>query len=336
MSPGLISYNSSVITDLTDRTQYEGWLLEAVYDIAEQSIAVSLGDELIYPPDGSKPTVHHHLRANSLIIGDWRPKFLEVGAPLVLVTSFKLLDMLIEWVLTQNGVIANHKYYTFAEKIKALKGTVIFPPLIESRPWLRERLVALYEELDPLRGTIIHERHFQSSEGTLQVASSRRGALGPTVTFSAQDLRSLSVLLASIIRYLEGRWTMDAFQEKRIRRTLDEVMHLHHLSSLGQLPPCFLTVRVYRADEDLIEINLDEIRGDIASKYAQQDTLFEIQVIVISKDGQNASAYRIPWEQIQNVEAILQKRKADLVSLSTSVADDIDPIVIARDLGLGM
>jgi hypothetical protein len=129
---------------------------------------------------------------------------------------------------------------------------------------------------------------------------------------------------------------MDVFQEKRIRRTLDELTHLHRLSALGQLPPYFLIVRIYRADEDLIEIDLDEIQDDIASKYVQQDTLFEIRLIVISKDGQNAFAYRIPWEQIQNVGAILQKRKADLVSLSTSVPDGIDPIVIARDLGLGM
>jgi hypothetical protein len=335
MSPGPISYTSSVITDLTDRTEYEVWLLEAIYDIAEHPVAASLGDGLIYPPDGSEPKVHSYATAN-MIIGDWRPKFREVGAPLVLVTSFKLLDMLIEWVLTQNRVLANHKSSSFYWKIEALKGTVIFPPLIESRPWLRERLVALYKELDPLRGTIIHERHFQSSGGTLQVASSRHGTIGPTVTFSAQDLRSLSVLLVSLIRYLEGLWTMDIFQEKRIRRTLDELAHLHRSSSLGQLPPYFLTVRIYRADEDLIEIDLDEIRDDIASKYAQQDTLFEIRLIVISKDGQNAFAYRIPWEQIQNVGAILQKRKADLVSLGTSVPDGIDPIVIARDLGLGM
>lgn len=184
---------------MTFHTQYEGWLLEAVYDVAEQSIAVSLGDELIYPPDGSKPKVHHHLKANNLIIGDWRPKFLEVGAPLVLVTSFKLLDMLIEWVLTQNGTTAT---FRFAQKIAALEGSIVFPSLIESRSWLRERLVALYKELDPLRGTIIHDRHFQSSGGTLQVSSSRRGTIGPTVTFSAKDLRSLSVLLVSLLRYL--------------------------------------------------------------------------------------------------------------------------------------
>lgn len=80
MSPGSVSYTSSVIADLIDRTQYEAWLLEAIYNIAEQLIAASLGDGLIYPPDGSEPKIHGYATAN-IIIGDWRPKFREVGAP---------------------------------------------------------------------------------------------------------------------------------------------------------------------------------------------------------------------------------------------------------------
>jgi hypothetical protein len=125
MSPGPISYTSSVITDLTDRTEYEVWLLEAIYDIAEHPIAASLGDGLIYPPDGSEPKVHSYATAN-MIIGDWRPKFREVGAPLVLVTSFKLLDMLIEWVLTQNRVLANHKRLNLVRKSKLSRALLYF------------------------------------------------------------------------------------------------------------------------------------------------------------------------------------------------------------------
>jgi hypothetical protein len=64
MSPGSVSYTSSVIVDLTDRTQNEVWLLEAIYDIAEQPIAASLGDGLIYPPDGSEPKVHGYATAD--------------------------------------------------------------------------------------------------------------------------------------------------------------------------------------------------------------------------------------------------------------------------------
>lgn len=46
---------------------------------------------------------------------------MEAGAPLVLVTGFKLLDMLLEWMLIENGHTSTHK---FVQKIAALKGSV--------------------------------------------------------------------------------------------------------------------------------------------------------------------------------------------------------------------
>ena len=45
MSSVPISYTSSTLSDLAD-DKYEAWLLEAVYDIANQPLAVSPGDGL--------------------------------------------------------------------------------------------------------------------------------------------------------------------------------------------------------------------------------------------------------------------------------------------------
>ena len=170
------SFGPTELADLGDRTDYEAWLLEAVYEITDQRIAVENVDELIYPPSGQPPTQTIYGVGN-ITIGDWRPGFLEAGAPLVLVTAFKLLDMLLEWVLSANGHRSTHE---FVKKIKLLKGSVQFPPLIGCRPWLRERLIALYEKLVPLRGTIIHERHFKSSGGSLQVSASKGTDTSPT------------------------------------------------------------------------------------------------------------------------------------------------------------
>ncbi|MBF0510479.1 MAG: hypothetical protein HQK57_16350 [Deltaproteobacteria bacterium] len=164
-------YTPSVIAALSERTEYEAWLLEAAYEILNQRLEVEGEDELIYPPNGGPPRQISNICVK-VVNGDWRPGFLKAGAPLVFVTAFKLLDMLIEWVLVQNGNTSTHR---FAEKIKAMKGPVVFPDMIETRPWLRERLIALYEHLEPLRGTIIHAPHFKTAEGTLQVSISKVG-----------------------------------------------------------------------------------------------------------------------------------------------------------------
>jgi hypothetical protein len=161
------TYPAPTIVELQSRTEYEAWLLEAVYAVTNERLVVEGVDHLIYPPNGGPPTYTVYAVGN-VNIGDWRPGFLDAGAPLVFVTAFKILDMLMEWVLVQNGHGATHM---FSQKIAALKGAIVFPDLIERRAWLRERLIALYEKLAPLRGTIIHARDFVSGNGELVVAS---------------------------------------------------------------------------------------------------------------------------------------------------------------------
>jgi hypothetical protein len=163
-------------------------------------IAVENVDELIYPPSGAPPTQTIYV-SGAIVIGDWRPRFLRAAAPLVLVSAFKLLDMLLEWVLVRNG---RARTFRFAQKIAALREVVRFPDLISSRPWLQERLVGLYEQLDPLRGTIIHDRHFKSSDGSLEVSDSRGATPGPVVRISADDLHNLALVVVSVLRYLDG------------------------------------------------------------------------------------------------------------------------------------
>ncbi len=67
------------------------WLLEAVYAIVEQELFPSFPDAVIYPVDSSRPEFIAHARCD-VVIGDWRPGFLNAGAPLVFISTFKLLD----------------------------------------------------------------------------------------------------------------------------------------------------------------------------------------------------------------------------------------------------
>jgi hypothetical protein len=320
----------TALSDLRVRTEYEAWFLEAVYEMVDQRLAVKDMDELIYPPAGGPPTQTMYAVGN-INIGDWRPGFLAAGAPLVFVTAFKLLDMLLEWVLAENRHAST---YRFEQKIAALKGPVRFPPLVETRPWLRGRLVALYDELEPLRGTIIHARHFKMEGGALQVSSSKGGVIGPAVPIAPTDLRNLALVLVSLLRYLEGEWTVDPFGEKRIRRALDELSHLHGLSSLGQLPPGFLIVRVYVRDEDPIQCDMARVRHDVTARRQGQDVVFDLRIIAISRDGACGGAYLVPWDQLQDSGLQLRKMRAELAPYAIAPPADMDSAAIARDMKL--
>ena len=115
-------FDSNSLIKLGKRTEYETWLLEAVYAIVEQELFPSWPDGVIYPVDKSKAQFIVHGRSN-IIIGDWRPGFLNAGAPLVFVSTFKLLDMLIEWILEENQFPST---FRFQQKMQKLRDCSIY------------------------------------------------------------------------------------------------------------------------------------------------------------------------------------------------------------------
>ena len=193
------TFDSTAFLRLAERTEYESWLLEAIYVIVEEELFPSWPDAVVYPIDKSKAQFFAHARGNAFI-GDWRPGFLNAGAPLVFVSTFKLLDMLTEWVLEENGVPPT---FRFQEKLRQLEASPVFPPLIESRSWLKERLVGFYRTLEPFRGTIVHDKHFTAQDGAIRVSSSKSGVVGPVVEISSGHLRALALTIVSVLRYID-------------------------------------------------------------------------------------------------------------------------------------
>jgi hypothetical protein len=112
----VVRFDAAALQDLEERTEYEAWLLEAVYRIADRAIPFGDLDQLVYPPGGGPPAQVIH-GAGGINLRDWRPGFLKAGAPLVLVTDFKLLDMLLEWILVQNGSKGTWVLDEFKEKL---------------------------------------------------------------------------------------------------------------------------------------------------------------------------------------------------------------------------
>ncbi len=284
------TFEVNAIMKLAERTEYETWLLEAVFALVENELFPSWPDGVVYPLDKSEPQFHRYARAN-IIIGDWRVGFLNAGAPLVFISTFKLLDMLIEWMLEENGFSST---FRFQEKLQKLKHSPIFPQVIESRAWLKVRLAGFYSTLEPLRGTIIHNKHFTATDGAIRVASSKKGVVEAPVEISADHLRMLGRTIISVLRFVDGTWHLDEFREKMLRHDLDELAVLHGLPLLGQMPPFHTCVRVFSTDSDLHLINQKAILRDLNMRYVNHDCSFDLRVLMV-RGGEVVDAYFFPW-----------------------------------------
>lgn len=321
------TFDANTFMKLVERTEYETWLLEAVYVLVENELFPAWPDGVVYPIDKSKAQFFAHARAN-IILGDWRPGFLNAGAPLVFVSTFKLLDMLFEWILEENGVPST---FRFQQKLQHLKGSPIFPPSIESRAWLKERLVGLYSTLEPLRGTIIHDKHFTATDGNIRVASSKNGIIGTPVEISATHLRMLARTIVSVLRYVDGTWHLDELREKTLRHDLDELAVLHGLPALGQRPPFHTCVRVYSTDSDPLLVDLIAIRRDLATRYVHQDCSFDLRVLLV-RDSEVIDAYLFPWSVFADPDADgIHSINAD--QYRSAIPDDIESEHLRHNAG---
>jgi hypothetical protein len=261
------------------------------------------------PKNGGKPKIVGTGYA-CILIGDWRRGFREAGAPLIFVTAFKLLDIFIEWVLDKNGKLEK-PYFSFCKKIKAIKEppAFYFPDLIENRSWLRERLIAFYEQFEPLRGTIIHDRHFTSADGILEVSSSKGGVVGAVVKFTELELWNIVHILIPVIRAIESGKSLDAYQEKLLRYQLDTLTQFHNLPALGQLQPTLFKVSFYDSGTEQFEFDISKIEEDIAENCKDRDVVsFDIHIV----DSTGVTTHIIPWDELQTSSPKLNITRAEL------------------------
>lgn len=323
-----VQFDQAFLHKLAELTEYERWFLEAVYDLAGKPLFPTWPDSVVYFPNESKPIITNYMSGN-IILGNWRSGFLAAGSPLVFVTTFKLFDMFIDLVLETNRI---GRTFRFEQKISQLKNGVQFPTFIESHSWLKDRIVGLYETLEPLRGTIIHDKHFSTSDGNLKVASSKRGVVGPEQTIDSNQLRDLTVLIISIIHYEDGSWVIDPYKEKILRRTLDTLHEFHGQPLLDQLHPIFLTVRQYCKHSENIKIDLKRIRNDLRQRFSNEDVVFDLRIIIASDDLKSLTPILLPWAEIENQGDELLIGPSQISKYYSTMPADIKPEEVFQKL----
>ena len=137
----------------------------------------------------------------------------------------------------------------------------------------------------------------------------------------------------SLLRYLGDTWQMDSYREKLLRRTVDDLMRLHHFPSLGQQAPSFVTARVHAIESDDAHwVDLTRIRGDLARLRPHHYVLFDIRLVTVASDGSRATVYIFPWAELELAGARLVRDVSQLASYTAEVPSDVDPMAVARAL----
>lgn len=297
--------------ELRELVGYEDWLLQHVYKLTEDELFPEWPDAVVYDAETKSAVVRNSGRLH-MMLGDWRAGFLQVAPPLVFVASFKLLDMLFEWILKANDRLNG---YQFSQKIKELElPGLVYPSVLHARSWLVEALIALYKGSESLRGTIIHSRHFKASQGGLQIASSKNEVVGEHIELSAEELRTYAQLSVSVLKYLYGDWHLDTHREKYLRWQIDGLQKLHKLEPLGQVQPRHMCVRWNTRDPNIRIVDVPRIQREISERSPGQDVTFDLRIVITEDEQSPLLAYLIPYEVLPRLDSLPEAQWADYSS----------------------
>jgi len=293
-------FDQQAQTRLKNKLDYERWVLhelEEEHDVFPDQ----LGDTVI--ENGSisaqrvavPPTVISQRRIDEVI---------QRLYPLVLVASYKCLDMIIEWILEENTGTLNHQWGYSCKDSEVNRrfhtGNLQLPqPLIRDTD-VFERLLRLYGELAEHRHAVVHRDEFEVNNDVFRVEDDS----GTRYDFDATQLFSLAKAGTVSAEVLLNN-SMSDDQERALKRYLDNLDFIHGQGTFDVAPPWASTIeyRIEAEDQDPYRwvVDLDPVRKADASTPSTEGYVLKI---IGTHEGDTIYEWEIPSETVPDGAAL--------------------------------
>ena len=284
-----LMYDDGARQKLLDKLDYELWLLDklAEYqlfdggtDIATLTIRSGEPDTTIL--DSGEESV------------PWS-RVITTITPLVFTASYKILDMIFEWILEENHRVGKIKEvpsrsrWGFKKKLKHLKdkSNLQYPPLFTTQKYLHSHSKALFRRLLPYRNEIVHNKAFSVCKDKLVLLSSENKNI--RLTLSRVQVGCLVRFVVALARALAGVIEVDTHRDRLLKYHLDSLKTAHGLKAFKQEKPFLVNVEFEVPKQcGSFPVNLKQIRDKVSTTFPTQDVVFNLTVQAV--DGENIIA----------------------------------------------
>lgn len=280
-------YDATALSRLLDKLDYEIWLLdflgktEGSFEGGAELSTIELKNNETTAGIGVGFT--EHLGAG------YAKRVIDAISPLVFTASYKILDMVYEWILEENqndGVVAEVPW-RFSEKLALIAGISLkYPSLFISNRYLQNYSFALLKNLLPYRNEVVHNHKFSVSTGMLVVDDVKTGY---QLRLDRRQLGFLVRFVTALGKCLGGKLSFDMISDRLFKYHLDQLVTVHGLAAFGQSLPLVVNVELsVPKTEDVYPANLKQVRETIQRIYPKSDVLFNL--IVLAFDGETLAA----------------------------------------------
>lgn len=228
-----MTVSNNQLQDLHESTEYERWLLTRLSELSGDVDLEKYTVETLIEKDRDREISldgnrHAYLKSTMTMGGGNVEQVISDITPLIFVSSYKCLDLFIEWFLDANEINHSGSRWTFEEKTEKIDNldfaeAEAIPTIFQSNTQILECLSDMYIELVDYRHSVIHDRDFQVNDSVFLVEDDS----GNSYTFEADELFSLAGSIGISIKAIVSD-THDHVTKRQLTAMLDNLVHIHN------------------------------------------------------------------------------------------------------------
>ena len=236
-----------------------------------------------------------HLSINSSFSGGVVVSAYEQLTGLLFSAAYKILDMIIEWTLQENGMPAT--VWQFSGKVTWLaRPNITFPDFLGTDPQLVGVLKNCYQHFLPCRNAMIHGKWGEMKNGALHFDFTAKSGMQHTATFTSSQVMAWVEAVSQIASMLLAPATVTAKSINAVKRKLD-LLQPHHAGAIFSIPEA-RPFRVVRRTEAASPITVDmQLIRSVVEKQALGKP-YEIELRIESGKEGNRDCWEIPPENV--------------------------------------
>jgi hypothetical protein len=222
-------------------------------------------------------------------------------SPLVFTSSYKVLDMVFEWTIMENGLVPPWK---FEEKIKLINKTpaLRYPDFLDTDATLRNVLFALYREATPYRNAITHNRWGQTTQGALDFDFTRNAKqykkmVAFDIVLAMAD--SMELLATMLVNQSADQNKLDT-----LRWLLDKLATFHGQPLFNITQPRYYSIvrRTTLPEAGVLTVDLNQVKAVVQRQAMGHPATFDL--MIEAQTGAAPVIWTIPYADIPNAPTL--------------------------------
>lgn len=292
-------YDTSARADLEEIIGYEKYVISEVVELLQLNVGIVVPGVLKIEDKVYIKELHAFCRMDSL----HTTPLIQQMSPLLFCAGYKLLDMLIEWIIKENEGTSPWK---FTQKINILQQRAAGISLPSGFQDVFEPLCSLYMNCVKYRNAITHGKWGENANGTLKFDFTDKQA-GRIL----QDIDFDTVIIFSecIKTCVEEAITpnVDSDRIRRVKWFLDKLSHLHQKPRFDlPIPSYYRVTREISDPRRPVVVDVKRINQIVSRDAKGANYSYELTVIALREKGNDK--WMIPSTKIgENTELVLDE-----------------------------